>query len=201
MITSNLCWSVHQLVIRKKMVSTTGIIHIIGNILIMDCPKKLINAFVMPHVRYCIPVWGNSNARSAIKLNALLLRVAKLLLHDKTAELNTYEATGLMSFSSLLYLSNVCCISNFLQQNFLRNYTNTVLMRESGIQNKRSATSSKIQQLKHDRSADAYCLQVAGIKDWNSSPFQITNQTNFKNFETKVWLFFFSLDEHWTLIT
>ena len=53
-------------------------------------------------------------------------------------------------------------------------------MRESAIYITRNATSSKIQQLKHDRSADAYCFQVAGIKDWNSLPFQIASQTNFK---------------------
>ena len=59
-----------------------------------------------------------------------------------------------------------------------------------------SAKSSKIQQLKHDRSADAYCFQVAGIIDWNSSPFQITSQTNFNNFKTKEIAFLLS---EWTL--
>ena len=59
-------------------------------------------------------------------------------------------------------------------------------MSEYAIYNTRSATSSKIQQLKHNRSADAYCFQVTGIKDWNSLPFQITSQTKFNNFKTKV---------------
>ena len=75
-----------------------------------------------------------------------------------------------MSFKSLLFLSNICC-SNFFRQNSLRNYTNTVLMSKSAIYNTRSVTSSKIQQLKHDRSADVYCFQVTGIKEWNLLSF------------------------------
>ena len=164
MFTSNLCWSVME-AIRKNVISTTGVIHRFGNIFNVDCRKKLINSFVMLHVRYCLPVWGNSNAGSATKLNASLLCVARLVLHVKIAEFNTNtnEATGIMSFKLLVFLSNVCCISKFLQQNSLNNNTNTVLMHESVINNTRSATSSKIQLLKHDRSADVYCFQVADI--------------------------------------
>ena len=117
MFTSNLCWSVHKDAIRKKVVSITGVIHRFGNIFNMDCRKKLINVFVMTLVCYCLLASGNLNARSATKVDALLLRVARLVLHEKTAELNTntYEATGFMSIKSLLFLSNVCCISYFLQ--------------------------------------------------------------------------------------
>ena len=88
-----------------------------------------------------VPVWGDSHAGSATKLDALLLRVPRLVLHDKTTELNTntYEATDLTSFKLILFLSNVCCISDFLQQN-LRNYATSVLMSEYALYNSRSAT-------------------------------------------------------------
>ena len=48
--TDNLNWSAQYDVIRKKIVSMSSVIKHFGHVLNIDCRKKMVHAFVLPHI-------------------------------------------------------------------------------------------------------------------------------------------------------
>jgi len=107
--TNDLSWHVHCSATRKKISSLTGVIQRFGSILNADCRKKLIHAFVTPHLRYCLPVWGSTLLGTKTAMNTVLLRAARIMLNNRHIELDnsTYAATGLCNFNTFLSFCNV----------------------------------------------------------------------------------------------
>ena len=128
MFSNNLSWATQYDVARKKIISMSGFIHHFIHVLNMDCQKKIVQAFVQPQVRYCLPVWDNSQTRQQTKIDASLLRTVRIVLQNTHTEFSrdTYALPGILSFKSVLFLSNVCCIFNFVHSDATPYYVNTL---------------------------------------------------------------------------
>jgi hypothetical protein len=128
--SNDLSWSVHHNITRKKIVAMSSVINRFGYTLNVDCRKKLIHAFVLPHLYYCLPIWGNSPVGLQTKMDAALQRTARIMLHDSRVKLDsvTYNATDIFNFKSVLFLRNVCRLFNFVSDNTLSFYTNSNLV-------------------------------------------------------------------------
>ena len=51
----------------------------------VDARKKVIHAFVLPHIRYRLPVWDNANTGSYNQMNFALERTIRIILNDRKA--------------------------------------------------------------------------------------------------------------------
>lgn len=124
-ITEDLKWHSHHKSICKKINAMTSTVHRIGKCLNVQARKQIIHAFVMPHVKLCITVWGNAGAGCATSLNRSLQKMNRVILRNKNAILNnaSHKVTGIAPFNNLVTLSNVCRLHAFIGNVSLEFYT------------------------------------------------------------------------------
>jgi retron-type reverse transcriptase len=185
--TNSLNWSTHNENIRKKIASMTGVIHRFGRTLNADCRNKIVKAFVLPHLRYCVTVWGNSQTGLHTKMNNVLLRTVRIIMNNKSAVLDTdaYKFTGIFDFNNFVKLCNVCRVFNIVKDDLLDYYLNSSLVSVNAVHITRNSTHNKIVPITSKRAADCNCFQVEAIKNWNDLDFSITSLSNFNVFKSK----------------
>ena len=85
---------------------------------------------------------------------------------------DSYDATGVLSFKTFLFINNVCRLLHFTEENTASFYvgTETVECRPNTVHSTRSACSRKLEPLLVKRKADELCFQVASVRQWNSLP-------------------------------
>jgi hypothetical protein len=193
--TDSLTWSTQHAEVRRKIASMAGTLHRFGNTLNIDCRKKIANAFILPHLRYCLPIWGNTSSGFYTKMDTVLLRTARIILHDRKAEFNekTFAITNINSFTYFLNIKNVCHIFNILSDETTETteyYIGTHLANDGATHNTRGTVSRKFMPIRCKRSTDEHCFQIAATRIWNSLPREITILTNFNSFISNIQKFF-----------
>ena len=110
LFTSDLTWRSHHSLICKKVNCMSGVVNRLGKSINVDKLKKVIHAFVLPHIRYCLPVWCNANTGSYT--NRALERTIRIILYDRKATFDnqTRQLTNIISFKISLFFHNVCRI-------------------------------------------------------------------------------------------
>ena len=175
---TDLCWKAHSNTVCKKMATMIGTLHRFGRTLNTDCRRKIAHAFILPHLRYCLPVWGKTSAGVQFQLNHTLLRAARVISKDRQAIFgpDSYDATRVLSLKIFLFMNNVCRLFHFINKNTASSYvgTETVEYRPNTVHSTRSARSRKLVLLLVKRKADELCFQVASIRQWNSLPHDFT---------------------------
>ena len=73
-LTDNLCWNYHIDMTCKKIRNRLGAIRRSSNIANANVRHRLIAAYVMPRMLYCLPIWRNCSSLSANRLNRALKR-------------------------------------------------------------------------------------------------------------------------------
>ena len=70
---------------------------------------QILNAFIIPHIKYSSTVCGNGSITTANYMDKILQRSARMVLHDANAKLNssTSSATGIRPFQKLVFIQNV----------------------------------------------------------------------------------------------
>ena len=62
-----------------------GVINRFGTSVNCNTRTRVLTAFLLPKLTYCLPVWSAINGKA---IDRVLLRVARVVLHSKTAVLN-----------------------------------------------------------------------------------------------------------------
>ena len=52
----------------------------------IDCRKKFVHAFVLPHLPFCVPIWGNTQSGLYTKMDNVLLRTIRIIINNRSAE-------------------------------------------------------------------------------------------------------------------
>ena len=86
-IANDLCWEARNNMVRKKMATMIRTLHGFGHTLNTDYRRKIARTFILPHLRYCRPVWGNTSAGVQSQLGHLLLSTC--YLERSTSDLHT----------------------------------------------------------------------------------------------------------------
>ena len=89
-ITSTLNWSVHADQVRTKISRMSGVLQRFGCTLDSHTRLRIFNAFILPHVLYCLPVWGNLPTSHCDLFNRSLLRCAKMIQRNVRTELGIH---------------------------------------------------------------------------------------------------------------
>jgi hypothetical protein len=93
----------HAAHIRQTVSKMIGVINRFGASLNSDARYHILNAFVIPKLTYCLPVWAHIDKTFTKAMDHMLHRVARILLRSKSAELDTsrFKATGILPFKQL----------------------------------------------------------------------------------------------------
>ena len=95
-----------------KVSSMTGTIFRFGRTLNVDCHKRILQTFVLPHMRCCLPVRGNSTAGVTTHMDRTILRTARVILDDRHTELNNNTFTSHYQFRKVTFIQ--LCMSHYL---------------------------------------------------------------------------------------
>ena len=169
-----------------------GSIHRFGHTLDVNCRKKLYHAFVAPHLRFCVPVWGYTNAGTRCHTDRALLRATRIILNNRKAELSndSYLATGISMFSMFVRYHTVCRIFIIITNSTVHYYLGTRLANEGAIYSTRNAAHNKIVPIKHSCICDELCFQLQAVSDWNALPHEIHQQHHLQCLKTAYLIFF-----------
>ena len=150
-------------------------------------PTKIYQAFIEPHISYCMSVWGYTVISQVTLMDQILLRAQKIIIKNKTDSLKVanYAITRIISFGSLLFYNNVRLMFNIVNIDMLHYYTGAEFLPNS-IRNTRNTDSRKIRSIKNDRKSDELSFQFAGIRDWNSLPNNITQLKTKQSFSNNI---------------
>ena len=101
--------------------------HIFGCMLDSLTCQRVFNAFIMSHILYSLPVWGNLPVSHCHLFDRKLLRCAKMIQQNVHAELdnNTFIATGILPFRQFIFIRNVCVVFKILSNNECQRYFHT----------------------------------------------------------------------------
>ena len=153
--------------------------------------RQVFNAFVKPHLTYCLPVWGNTSITDQNLFDKTLLRSSCLILNNPNINFNSqvFLSTDLCFFKYHLLISNVIAVFN-VQHNECTNSLNSfVLLSDVHDRLIRSSNANKIKTKLVKRECDNKCFLYTSLKDWNALPNSVTMECNFNKFINGVKIF------------
>ena len=86
--TPDLYWDAQCDIVFKNAACMTGTIQRFVNTLNVDCQKMIFHVFVLPRVRYCLPVWDNMSTGIQSSLDRVLLRAIRVITNNHSADFN-----------------------------------------------------------------------------------------------------------------
>ena len=116
-LTDNLSWDTQVKHVQSVVNSMIGVLRRFSASLNTDARLKIFNAFILPRITYCLPVWGNGSVTATSKLDRCLLQSVRIMLNSSAAELNesVFSSTAILPFYCLVFLKKFKCIFKLLQ--------------------------------------------------------------------------------------
>ena len=115
--TPDLKWTVRASNAQKSVSKMIGVLIRLGSTLNYQTRQRVVKAFVLPKLTYCLPIWGHLECRSRTAMDHTLLRMARVILGNRAAVLDhdIYTDTGILPIAELaLYPGCLPCA--FTQQ-------------------------------------------------------------------------------------
>ena len=174
-ITSNLSWSSHSRLVRAIISSRLGAIRRFGRCLNAKTLHLTYNAFVRPHLSYCLPVRGNTNPVAARELNNVLIRCLQTITRPRTSTLSrdVFDSYNICYFITQVLINNVLTLFTQFPLTAERRIFNPVVLTSS--YHTRASFGNKLLLTNVHRPADRYCfnsylLQLNGTLSLTLSP-------------------------------
>ena len=164
---SALNWSAHSYNVRTKISRMVGMLQRFGCTLDGLTRKRIFQAFILPHVIFCLPIWGTVELTQQRQIDICLLRSAKLIQRDHklTFSLETYNSTGILPFRSFVLLRNAIAVFNFLHKDVVNLYLHVDLLCDSSMYSTRQVEGRKFRTNKITRKCDQLQFARNAVSD------------------------------------
>ena len=189
-ITSDLSWSSHSRLIRAKISHRLGAIRRFGRCLNAKTRLLAYNAFVRPHLSYCLPVWGNTNAVAARELDNVLIRCLRTFTGSRmysTFSRDAFNSYKICDFTTQVFINNVLTLFTQFHLPAERRVFNPVVLTSYHT---RASSRNKLLLTNINRTADRYCFNSSAPAQWNTLPNIVTATTNINIFKNKLTAFY-----------
>ena len=109
-LSNNLKWITQSSNVLKSASKMIGVLNRLGTSLNFSSRQRMFEAFILPTITYCLPVWSNSGKSAEKAMDVVLLSAARVVQNNKNVHLNTstYTIIGLLPFCTL---SAIICLS------------------------------------------------------------------------------------------
>ena len=186
--TFDLNWTAHADNTRKSINKMVGVINRLGNALNTNTRQRILQAFVMPKLTYCLPVWGRLCSKSNTAMDHTLLRAARVVLHNRTAELNkaTFLSTDILPFSELATMRCLLAVHRILSDDDNSSYVPPLLARSGSQIITRNTTGRRFSIPKHRLTATEHCFYYNSSTIWNDLPLNVTTILGRNAFRTNL---------------
>lgn len=188
-ISDDLSWTCQSRRVRAKMTSRMAAFKRFGRCLNVNTRLIAYNAFIKPHLDYCLPVWGNTCTSVASELDRTLARCLRTISgsHTSTFSRASLETYGICDFTTHVFMSNVLAIHKQLHLPTEHRAFNPCLLTAS--HDTRASQSNKLVLQCIKRTNDHYCFSVTGPSHWNSLPNSVTAANSSSSFKNKLLTF------------
>ena len=117
--TPDLNWAVHASNAQKSVSKMIGVLNILGSTFNYQTHQRVVKAFVLSKLMYCLPIWGHLECGSRTAMDHTLLRMARVVLGNRAALLdrNTYTATGILPITELAAMKCILVVHLALTRN------------------------------------------------------------------------------------
>ena len=119
LFTSSFDWLKETTQVRAKISRMSGVLQRFGCTLDTLTRQRVFNIFIMLHVLFRLPVWGNLSDANCRLFDNSLLRCVKLILRSPKAVINkdTFESVGVvLPFKQHFFIRNVFNVFNVLKE-------------------------------------------------------------------------------------
>ena len=188
-ITSSLSWSDHANAMRSKINGKLNTIRRFGRTLNSKTRVLAFNSYIRPHIEYCLPVWGNTNATTTKAMDRVLQRTIKILSNNQQISALNKEAFvtyNIPSFNSIVLLHNMSLMFNVMHNSaqVMFDDMNVTLLNTNHLT--RASQHYKLQSRKLNFTCTEQSFYAAGPKQWNSLPNAITSTKTFTHFKNNL---------------
>jgi hypothetical protein len=184
-ITSKLDWTEHGQSVCAKMNGRLCVLRRLGHVLNMRSRLQLFNAFIKPHLQYCLPVWGNCSVALQHAFDKTLIRCVRYILADSNIhDLNRriLDCTHIFKFTQFVTMANVITVFNILHSPKNIDYFVCTLLTDLSQRTSRSVEANKIVVPVFKHKSDDLCFLIHGQKAWNALPNKITAIQHYPTF-------------------
>ena len=184
-ISNDLCWSHHIRSVCGKVLSRLQAITRFGRTLNCNTRRIAFNAFVRPHLTYCLPIWGSTTDSVSNDMNRTLLKCLQTVTHNNKAIFteNSFTQYGLCKFEHLVLFRSMLAFYKYVNGDF---YDGLNLKMNSSQYNTRASCSNKFVPHVFNFKCSDHSFLASSIKHWNSLPNSVTAITNFSLFKKKL---------------
>lgn len=187
-LNDNLKWDKQVNTLANKLSRCTGILNRLKHFLPSNIMLKIYNALVLPHLNYCIGVWGNTEQ----------CNLERLFLLQKKA-IRCIADVGFLDHTDPIFrrfkLLKIYQLFKLNVGKFMYKYTNKMMPRicddyfikSSDVHGHqtRQSNSESIRIPAHNTALFSKALSVTGPKIWNNIPNNIQNLTSLDTFKKK----------------
>ncbi len=100
----DLKWQLHQSSVRRKLSNMTSVVARFGRSLNIKARKNIVQAFVLPHLTYCLPVWGNTSSGCASSMDCALEYPLFYTIRNSTLNSTSALMSGVCTFKRTLHV-------------------------------------------------------------------------------------------------
>ena len=154
---------------------------------------QILNAFILPLIKYCSTVWGNGSTATANSMEKIVQSSARIVLHDANAILNssTSSATGIRPFQKIVFIQNVLRLRTVLNDGTYTLFVPAPLASNISQRCTRGTEGQKFAPVIYKRVIDQSGFHYKVIRNWNSLLSSLATMTNLSSFYIAVLAFIY----------
>ena len=186
-IDPSLTWKAHITKLSKIISSKIGIISRIRHFVPRSILILLYNALILPHLTYCIELWGNTYPTLLQPIARLQKKLVRLITfsHFQAHSAPLFHQLRLLDFRNLCKLHSCLLIFDLKHARYARDLGHYI---DSPTHNfpTRSVTSGNLCIPKTHLSISQHNFKYACVKHWNSLPANLKNHHNRNTFKSEL---------------
>ena len=103
------------------------------------------NAFMRPHISYCLPVWGNASKEICDRMDRALLKCARTVIGDPKATItrSVIDVLNIFNFADLVFLHDVLASFKCIKSTESVNNTYFTFLSDISFYSTRNASNFK----------------------------------------------------------
>jgi hypothetical protein len=176
-LTNELSWSVQALHVQRKMNSRLGVLKRFSSSMNFRTRLQLFNAFILPLLTYCLPVWGHCALAQQHAFDHTLTRCARYVFNDEHVHLSrhVFMDSNICKFSDYVLMNDVFTVFKYIHLPNLDDFSIITTLNSVSQRSSRAAESNKIVVPNFNRKMDDLCFLSTGLNAWNSLPNCLTS--------------------------
>ena len=191
-LNSNLKWTTQSSRVCKSASKMIGVLNRLRTLLNFTSRQRIFEAFILPKITYCLPVWSNTGKSAEKAMNVVLLHAARIVQHNKNVHLNTSTCTitGLLPFCTMSAIRCWSEANSLLSYSDCNNYLLPLMSTLGNTIIIRNISGQKFLLPSHKNTVLENSFHYNAAKLWNEIDYTVTEINDHKIFTSKIFKHF-----------